>query len=154
MVALPHLTDNHSLRLPAGGSSLVHNLSEPIATGRFDIAFLDDGTVIAGQQWSIELTFQGATGSSPVRVLLGWSEESLALESPSGLAVQRLARTPGWHRFSLKFGPTQTEASVDGKELANGKGPDGPWSRSGWQARRPSQRPFPRGWPVTLTICN
>ncbi len=59
-------------------------------------------------------------------VFLGWSEESLALESPTGLAVQRLARTPGWHRFSLRFGPTQTEASVDGKELANGKGPDGP----------------------------
>ena len=126
VVALPHLTDKHSLRLPAGGTSLVHTLSEPMATGRFDLAFLDDGAVVAGQQWSIELTFQGTSGLSLVRVFLGWSEESLAVESPSGLAVQRLARTPGWHRFSLRFGPTQTEASVDGKELAHGKGPDGP----------------------------
>ena len=148
VVALPHLTDNHSLRLPAGGSSLVHNLSEPMAAGRFDVAFLDDGTVVAGQQWSIELTFQGATGSSPVRVVLGWSEESLALESPSGLAVQRLARTPGWHRFSLRFGPTQTEASVDGKELANGKGPDGPLVaiRLASSAPVPTNAPQGAGW--------
>ncbi len=126
VVAVPHLTDKHSLRLPAGGTSLVHNLAEPMAAGRFDLAFLDDGAVVAGQQWSIELTFQGTSGLSLVRVSLGWSEESLAVESPSGLAVQRLARTPGWHRFSLRFGPNQTEASVDGKELAHGKGPDGP----------------------------
>jgi hypothetical protein len=126
VVALPRLAEKHSLRLPAGGTSLVHNLAEPIATGRFDLAFLDDGAVVAGQQWSIDLTFQGTSGLSLVRVFLGWSEESLAVESPSGLAVQRLARTPVWHRFSLKFGPTQTEASVDGKELAHGKGPDGP----------------------------
>jgi hypothetical protein len=125
VVAEPHLTDKHSLRLPAGGGALVHKLGEPLATGRFDVAFHDDGAVVAGEQWSIELTFQGVSGLSLVRVALGWSEESLAVESPSGLAVQRLARTPGWHRFSLRFGSAQTEASVDGKELAHGKGPDG-----------------------------
>ncbi len=125
VVTQPHLTDKHSLRLPSGGASLVHKLSEPTPTGRFDVAFHDDGTVVAGQQWSIELTFQGASELSVVRAVLGWSEESLALESPAGLAVQRLARTPGWHRFSLRFGPSQTEASVDGKELAHGKGTDG-----------------------------
>jgi hypothetical protein len=125
----PHVSDKYSLRLPAGGTSLVHNLVDPVAAGRFDLAFLDDGAVVAGQQWSIELTFQGTSGVSLVRILLGWSEESLALgSSPNGpaLQVQRLARTPGWHRFSLRFGPDQTEASVDGKELAHGKGPDGP----------------------------
>jgi hypothetical protein len=126
VVALPHLTEKHSLRLLPGGEAVVHKLVEPLASGRFDVAFHDDGAVVAGQQWSIELTFQGVSGLSLVRVALGWSEESLAVESPSGLAVQRLARTPGWHRFSLRFGPAQTEASVDGKELAHGRGPDGP----------------------------
>ena len=144
VVALPHLTDKHSLRLPAG-TSLVHNLGEPIATGRFDLAFLDDGAVVAGQQWSIELTFQGTSGLSLVRVVLGWSEESLAVESPSGLAVQRLARTPGWHRFSLRFGPTQTEASVDGKELAHGKGPDGPLVAVRLASSAPAQATTPKG---------
>jgi hypothetical protein len=93
-----------------------------------DLAFFDDGAVVAGQQWSIELTFQGGSGVAPVRVALGWIEESLAVESLTGptLTVQRLARTPGWHRFTLRFGADQTEASVDGKELAHGKGPDGP----------------------------
>jgi hypothetical protein len=62
--------------------------------------------------------------------LLGWAEESLAVECPDGpsLAVQRLARSAGWHRLSLRFGAEQTEVSVDGKELAHGKSPSGPLS--------------------------
>ncbi len=129
LAAEPRQSDKHSLRLPAGGAtSLVHRLVEPMPTGRLDLAFFDDGAVVAGQHWSIELTFQGTSGTSPLRVSLGWSEESLAVESLAGptLTVQRLARTPGWHRFSLRFGTDQTEVSVDGKELAHGKGPDGP----------------------------
>jgi hypothetical protein len=126
LVTSPHFVDKQSLRLPAGGASLVHMLAEPISAGRFDLAFHDNGAVVAGQLWSIELVFQGSAGLSATRVLLGWAEESLAVESPNGLAVQRLARTPDWHRFSLRFSPNQTEVSVDGKELAHGKGPDGP----------------------------
>ena len=153
IVTEPHLADKHCLRLSAGGS-LVHTLSEPMATGRFDVAFHDDGAVVAGQQWSIELTFQGLSGVSVVRVVLGWSEESLAVESPSGLAVQRLARTPGWHRFSLRFGPAQTEASVDGKELAHGKGPDGPLVAIRLASSTPG-KPLPRrGYQATSTIYN
>jgi hypothetical protein len=130
LVEQPHLSERHSVRLPAAGASLIHRLEEPLATGRFNLAFFDDGSVKAPDQWFIELTFQGPGGKSVWRVVLGWSEESLAVESPSGptLAVQRLARTPGWHRFALRFGPDQTEISVDGKELAHGKGPDGPLS--------------------------
>ncbi len=124
----PHLNDRHSLRLPAEGSSLVRRLAEPLAAGRFDLAFFDDGTVAKDQQWFIELTFRGSAGPSQVRVILGWTEESFAVESPSGptLQVQRLTRTPGWHRFAFRFGPEQTEISIDGKELAHGKGPEGP----------------------------
>jgi hypothetical protein len=124
----PHLSERHSVSIPAGGASLLHRLEEPQGAGRFELAFFDGGSVIAGQKWFTELTFQGPTGPLVVRVVLGWSEESLAVESPSGpaLAVQRLARTPGWHRLRLLFGPEQTEMSVDGKELAHGKGPDGP----------------------------
>jgi len=124
----PHLSEQHSVSIPAVGASLLHRLEEPLGAGRLELAFFDGGTVVAGQKWFTELTFQGPAGLSVVRVVLGWSEESLAVESPSGpaLAVQRLARKPGWHRFALLFGPEQTEMSVDGKELAHGKGPDGP----------------------------
>ena len=70
------------------------------------------------------------------------------MESPDGpsLAVQRLARTPGWHRLTLRFGPEQIEIAVDGKELAHGKGPAGPLDQiklatSSRGSTKPAQRP-------------
>src|SRR4029077_13879031 len=93
-----------------------------------DIAFHDDGAVADGQQWFVDLLFRGLAGTETVRAVLGGAEESLTVESPSGpaLAVQRLARKPGWHRLSLRFSPAQTEVAVDGNDLAHGKGPDRP----------------------------
>jgi hypothetical protein len=83
--------------------------------------------VVAGEDWTLGATFRGPSGPASLRLVLGWAEESLAVESPDGpsLAVQRLARTPGWHRLTLRFGPDQIEIAVDGKELAHGKGPAG-----------------------------
>jgi hypothetical protein len=128
LVEEPRLSDRRSLSIPAGGASLVYNLDEPLAAGRFELAFFDEGSVAAGQECSIELAFQSPGGSALWRVVLGWAEESLAVEAPNvpSLAVQRLARTPGWHRFSLRFTAEQTELAVDGKELAHAKGPEGP----------------------------
>ncbi len=116
------------LRLPAGESSLQHRLAEPLISGRVELSFFDEAKVAPGQRWTLELTFRGPAGQATMRVLLGWAEESLAVESPDGpsLAVQRLARSPGWHRLTLRFGPEQTEIAVDGKELAHGRSPTGP----------------------------
>ena len=127
LVDQPHLSERKSLRLPSGGASIAHSLDEPLAAGRLELAYHDDGLVAAGLRWSIELTFQGPSGATLLRVVPGWSDESLAVEMPSfpALAVQRLARTPGWHRFMLRFSPENTEISVDGKELAHGKAPEG-----------------------------
>jgi hypothetical protein len=125
-VDAPRLSERRSLRLAAEGASVVHNLEEPLPAGRLELAFFDDGTVAAGRECIAEAAFRGPAGRTVVRIILGWSEESLAVESPSGLQIQRLARTPGWHRLSLRFGPDQTEISVDGKELAHGRGPGGP----------------------------
>jgi hypothetical protein len=124
----PRLTGAHSVRIPAGGTSLTTRLSEPFEAGRLEVAFHDGGVVAPGQQWFVDLLFRGRSGSETVRAVLGWAEESLSVESPGGpaLAVQRLARKPGWHRLSLRFGPDQTEISVDGNDLAHGKGPGGP----------------------------
>src|SRR5262249_41459679 len=40
--------------------------------------------------------------------------------------VQRLARSAGWHRLSFRFASDRCELSVDGNELAHGKGFGGP----------------------------
>jgi hypothetical protein len=141
LVDEPHASERRSLRIPAGGASLVHNLEEPLSAGRLDLAFHDDALVSAGQKWSIDLTFRGPVGPSLVRVVPGWSDESVALESPSGpaLPVQRLARSKGWHRFALQFGPEKTEISVDGKDLAHGRGPEGPLISIGLTSWAPAE---------------
>lgn len=125
----PKLSGAKALSLAAGGASLTHRLRSPIVSGRLDLAFHDNRAVVPGQQWFLDLTFRGAGGPQTVRVVLGWTEESLAVESSPGspaLAVQRLARKTGWHRLGVRFGPEACEVSVDGNELAHGKGFGGP----------------------------
>ncbi|MGC8638808.1 MAG: hypothetical protein ACP5XB_02885 [Isosphaeraceae bacterium] len=125
------------LRLPAAGAAVRHRLGEPMVSGRLELSFLDEGAVAADSQFTLVLTFRGSAGVATLRVLLGWAEESLAVESPQGpaLAVQRLARSRGWHRLTLRFGTEQTEIAVDGKELAHGKGPPGPLESIGLETR-------------------
>ena len=42
----PRLGEGRSLRLPAEGASLTHNLEEPLAAGRLELAFHDDGAIV------------------------------------------------------------------------------------------------------------
>jgi hypothetical protein len=117
------------LRLTAQGtSSLTHNLEDPLAAGRLELAFHDDGKVARGHECVVETVFRRPSGRAAIRIILGWSEDSPAVESPgvTSLQVQRLVRTPGWHRLTLRFGPEETEIAVDGQELAHGRGPEGP----------------------------
>jgi hypothetical protein len=124
----PRVAGSHSLRLPAGGTKLTHKLKEPVGSGRLEVAFHDNEVISPGQQWILDMTFRGQAATETLRTYLGWSEESLAVETPGGpaLAVQRLARKAGWHRLAVRFGPESCEVSVDGNELAHGKGFDGP----------------------------
>ncbi|MEJ7639213.1 MAG: hypothetical protein WKF75_14880 [Singulisphaera sp.] len=133
-IGVPEITDepraegDHSLRVPAGGTSLTCRLPEPVGSGRLELAYHDTLVVAPDQQRVVDLTFRGPTGPETIGVVLGWSEASLAVESPRGpaLAVQHLARREGWHRLSVRFGPEMTEIAVDGDELAHGKGLGGP----------------------------
>ncbi len=128
LVAEPHVSERKSLRIPSGGASIARTLDEPLAAGRLELAYHDDGLVAPGLRWSIDLAFKGPNDTSVLRVIPGWADESLAVEMPGfpALAVQPLTRTPGWHRFVLRFNPENTEISVDGKDLAHGKTPAGP----------------------------
>ncbi len=127
VVAEPHLAGSRSLGLPAGGSAVTCRLADPVPSGRLEVAFHDPGRSVPGQQWFVDLLFRGGTGPETVRVTLDLGEESLAVQSSGGpaLAVQRLARKPGWHRLGARFGP-EIELAVDGDELAHGRGPGGP----------------------------
>lgn len=124
----PKVAGAHALRITPDGASLTHRIAEPFGSGRLEVAFHDRGVVSTGRNWFADLTFRGRNGPETIRVVLGWSEESLAVESPGGpaLAVQRLARKPGWHRLTVRFGPDVSEVGVDGNELAHGKGLSGP----------------------------
>jgi hypothetical protein len=123
----PGRDERKSLRLPATGASIARKLDQPLDAGRLELDFFENGTTASSSQWSIDLSFRGPAGETMIRVIPGWSEESLAVESPGGpaLQVQRLVRSTGWHHLSLRFGPDQTEIAVDGKELAHGKGSNG-----------------------------
>jgi hypothetical protein len=156
LVEEPHLSERKSLRLPPGGASIAHNLDEPLAAGRLELAYHDDGLVAAGLRWSIDLTFQGPSGATLLRVVPGWSDESLALEMPSfpALAVQRLARTPGWHRFMVRFSPENTEISVDGKDLAHGKAPEGPLISIRIASSAPPAAAAPAPDPAKTPVCH
>lgn len=123
------LVGARSLRLPAGGSAVTCRLEQPVGSGRLELAYYEDGTRVEGQRWSVTLSFRDHGGDlESIRAVLGWSDESLAVESPGGpaLAVQRLTRRAGWHRLIVRFGPGHADLAIDGDELAHGRGPGGP----------------------------
>lgn len=124
----PRIAGSKSVRIPAGACSIAYRIAEPIRSGRLEVAFHDNRVVASDQTLAVELEYRVGGMTERVRVLLGWSEESLAVESGGGpaLAVQRLARKEGWHRLSARFAPDMCEIAVDGNELAHGKGLGGP----------------------------
>jgi hypothetical protein len=117
------------LKLPASGASVTSKLAEPVSAGRFELSYYDAGDTASGcRQW-VELSFRTRSNDlASVRAVLGWSDETLAVESPQGpgLAVQPLTRKRGWHRLTVRFGPDRLDLQVDDDELAHGNGPPGP----------------------------
>ncbi len=137
------------VRLPAGESSMQHRLAEPLVSGRVELSFFDECKVAAGQRWMLDLTFRGPTGPATVRVLLGWAEESLAVECPNGpsLAVQRLARSAGWHRLSLRFGPSRRKWLSTGRNWLMANLRRGRWALFGLQPRQQDPAWHRPAWP-------
>jgi hypothetical protein len=120
-----------SLKLPSHGASVTLKLPEPIGSGRFEVSYYDGEEVVAGCRQLVDLSFRLPSHElAPIRVILGWNDETLAVESPQGpaLAVQRLSRRKGWHRLGIQFGPERLDIQVDNEVLAHGNGPTGPLS--------------------------
>ena len=58
----PRMEGEHSLRVPAGGTSLTCRLPEPVGSGRLEIAYHDTLVVAPDQQRVVDLTFRGPDG--------------------------------------------------------------------------------------------
>ena len=105
-------------------------MDEPVAAGRLELSYFDRKGRIVGAIWGIELVFReiAAGDVATVRIIPGWSGETIAVESPRGpsMVVQPLSRMDGWRRLSLRFSPTLTNIGLDGLELAHGGGVPGP----------------------------
>ena len=127
LVANPRLEGSKALALPARGAAVTLQVADPVGSGRFEVAFHDPGGTAPGHQWFVDLLFRGADRPESIRMVLDAGLENLGVQSSGGpaLSVQLLARKPGWHRLSVRFGP-ETEVAVDGNELAHGRGPVGP----------------------------
>ncbi len=116
-----------------------------MATGRFDLAFLDDGAVVAGQQWSIELTFQGPPACR-------WCASSgLVGGEPGGRVAERswpcsvwLARLAGTD-FRSGSAPIRPRCPSTARSWRTAKGRTARWSPSGWRARRRRKPAPPKG---------
>ena len=120
---------DRALGLPAGGASITTRLPEPLPSGRVEIAFWDDGQKVAGQRSFIDLTFRKPDSElATLRVVVGWADETLAVETPGGpaLTVQPLVRKAGWHRLSARFDAERASVGIDGDDLAHGRGIGGP----------------------------
>lgn len=97
-------------------------LPRPVATGRVDLGFYDTGGVEPGDEWFIEYALGGRADSAALRVIPGWSdpEYRCTVSGERRLALQRLARSAGWHRLTLLLDARQTVILVDGQVLATG----------------------------------
>lgn len=119
-----------SLALDGESASVTHRLPRPVAAGRLELACFLDGKKAEGRRWFVDLTFRGPMGEpAPVRVVLGWTGDGAAVETPEGpsLVVQRLTPEPGWHRLTARFGAGERlDLALDGMVLAHGQGPSGP----------------------------
>jgi hypothetical protein len=120
---------NKVLRLPAHGASVTTRLAAPISAGRFEVAIQDGEESAPGTRQFVDLAFRTPSRElAEVRVVLGWAEDTLSVESPQGpgLAVQRLTRKKGWRRLTIHFGPDRLDLQLDDEVLAHGNGPPGP----------------------------
>ena len=126
------LVASRALKLPSGSASITSALKEPLGAGRLDLAYWDDGERAPGQRWFLDMTFRkGKSDESTLRIVPGWAEEVLSVETPAGppLTVQPLSRKAGWHRLAVQFDEERTAVSLDDDDLAHGPGLTGPLTK-------------------------
>ncbi|MFO0947956.1 MAG: hypothetical protein U1D30_18890 [Planctomycetota bacterium] len=109
-----------SLELNRPGSELSWSASTPLDAGSLSVFFYDPGTVHVGLQWGISLRF-GVADPQIVRFEGGWTKSNYFVEIPPTLAgpAVPLARSQGWHRLQVSFGPHRLLVALDEAALVS-----------------------------------
>src|SRR5262249_16964085 len=94
-----HTSGRRSLKLDAAGQSATYDLAESLEAGRFGVNFHDPGEA-SGAQWLVEADFSGVRR---VRITLAGKGDDYTVETNVAGEQRRLARSPGWHRFDVRF---------------------------------------------------
>ncbi len=122
--------DPPAVALTAAGQSLAYAPPDPPEAGRVGVNFRDaDAT---GARWSMDLGFQGDGEPRTLRVLLAGPGDAYTVEAP-GLDgdSHRIARSPGWHRLTVRFSRDSLSVLCDDAVLWSDprQGPGGPLRR-------------------------
>jgi len=113
-----HVSGRHSLLLNVNGQAELA-VALPLASGRVGVNFFDAGNT-RGAHWLVELVFQRGKQARPLRI--GGGDTSYGVEPP-GMPGElgRQARSSGWHRLVVEFGPESMRAYVDDVVLWSGR---------------------------------
>jgi hypothetical protein len=104
--------DSPAAALSAGGQALTYGPSEPPDAGRVAVNFRDRDA--AGARWSLELRFQGDSEPRTMRVTFAGPGDGygVRMEGLEG-ETRRVARSPGWHRLTVRFSPDSLSVLCD-----------------------------------------
>ncbi len=155
-------TPARALLLRAAGQSMTCTLrshaergNEGVTAGRVGVNFQERGQA-AGAWWTVELVFQLGQRMRRVTVGVAGDGEYYAVDS-GGLpgTLQRVKRTPGWHRLIVQFRKQSLRVTCDDDVLWHNldDGPGGPLQRVTIACQRRSEREALRGAVAWTEFC-
>jgi hypothetical protein len=123
-----YFSGKQSLMLEAPRQAAEFTLAGQLQAGQVGVNFYD-GTNTGGSRWLLEAEFQTAQGPRVVRAVVADDGGNYTAEVPgSDQKPFPVARSAGWHRLTVEFGPQRLVVTVDDDLLfvSRRRGPGGP----------------------------
>ncbi len=124
-------TVSGSAVLSEPGQSLTYILAKPLPEGRVGVNF-EERDKPSGARWLIEAEFQGEKEPRRLRAIVAGMGNAWRVETDGLDGIAReVARTPGPHRLTVRFGPRSLAVLCDDAVLWHNldRGPGGPLRR-------------------------